>query len=364
MKNHFLSALLLVVFSVGFNGKGQDTLTERPYFERFDDFFLVKAGINNRSLNYNLSPRVNGVTQFLQRLWYRPAVQNTLGVGVRFKGVGVSVGFKLIQHPAIKARQGDSDYFDIRVGSMGYKLGWEINYQDYKGYFVSDLDLRSLNGILGSASNLYSGDTLLRRDDLRTQNFTANFHYIFNSDKFSYRAAFVLDQRQLRSGGSFLLNGSVGYFRASADTNFVLSSPSAEFDPNARYRRTDFYTASVIPGYAYNLVFGKGWYVTLGVSAFASLMYYDLTTGTSRDEAVSYLLKGVARGSAGFHGKRWVFGVSGYADLQGMNTPYVQFRPEIFDLMGFVAYRFPVKWLAGKKSFFELLEKKNRNPTR
>lgn len=321
--------------------------------ETFEDYFLVRAGLTNRSLNFNLSPRQSGFTQYLKRLWYRPGVQNTLGVGVRFKGLGLSYSFKLAQHPVMRARTGESKYFDLRINSFGHKYGYDVYYQNYKGYFISNLDVSSLDNFVNSAFSVFSGDTLLRLDDMRLQNLSANYFYIFNNERFSFRSAFVLDERQLESAGSFLLTGSFGWTKASADSSFIPTYDTLGFRPEAYYHSMDFYTLACTPGYAFNWVHRKGYYLTFGVSSMAGLLYYQGEAENSEINNWSYFIKGIGRASVGYHGKRWVVGASLSGDLQANNTRFVQYRTSILDLNGIVAYRFPVNWLKGRKSLIQ-----------
>ncbi len=354
MKIKIILRLTLLLSLIQFSA-----LAQSEYIETFEDYFLIKAGITNRSLNLNLSPRLNGITQFNKRLWYRPAVQDVLNVGVRFKGLALSYGFKVAPHPLLESRQGESKYTDIKVVSFGRKLGYDVYYQDYKSYFISDLNIKNATNLVNS---IFSGDQLQRRDDLRLQNFAANVYYVFNNDEFSYRTAFVLDERQVKSAGSFLLTGSLANTRISADSSFVIRNDSLGFRPEGYFKTADFYTIAVTPGYAYNLVSPKNFYLTLGVSALAGVMYYD----GKNDEQISttgvnYFLKGMAKASAGYHGEKWIVGASFAADVQGLNTKYVQFRTGVFDLSVFVAYRIKTSWMAGKKSLFEKKEKNNND---
>lgn len=333
-------------------GEGQNSNVET-----FEDYFLVRVGLTNRSLNFNLSPRQNGFTQYFKRLWYRPGVQNTLGVGVRFKGLGLSYSFKLAQHPLMRARTGESKYFDLRINSFSHKYGYDVYYQDYKSYFISNLDISSINGFVNSAFSVFSGDTLLRRDDMHLQNLSANFFYIFNDERFSFRSAFVLDERQLESAGSFLLTGSFGWTSASADSSFIPRYDTLGFRPEAYYRTMDFYTLAFTPGYAFNWVHPKGYYLTCGVSSMVGLLYYQGVAETTQINNWSYFIKGIGRASVGYHGKRWIVGASLSGDLQANNTRFVQYRTSILDLKGIIAYRFPVNWLKGRKSLIQFKKK-------
>ena len=329
------------------------TYAQRDNFETFDDYILIKTSLHNSSLNLSLSPRKNGVTNFFKPIWYRPSVQNIMGFGVSFKGLSLSYNFKLRQNAKINARQGTSAFSNLQIHSFGKKLGFDVYFQNYQGYFIENFN--------NFVSSLFSGDQLQQRDDLRLKNISANVFYIFKPEKFSYRSAFGFHERQLKSGGSFILTGSLGYFDAKADSSFIPSDTEIEFHPDAFFNRADFYTFAVSPGYGYHIAFPRGFYATLGVSGMLGLQYHEAYTETGADKGFNYFLKGIARASVGYHVRKWVAGISLSTDIQGMNTKFVQLRSNNLDISVFLAHRIKTRWMKGKKSFFDFLKKKKKN---
>ncbi len=329
--------------------EAKDTLPDSPraqYIKEYNDHVLVQAGLSNRSLNLFLFPRENGLTQFLEPVLYRPSVQNTISIGASFKGFGLGFGFKLNQNPLIGAQQGESDYMDFRVVSYGRKIGYDFYFQQYTGYFINNLNDFFEVGL--------SGTTRRRRDDIRLKNYSANVYLIARPERFSYRAAFVHDERQLQSAGSLLLTASLGYFSASGDSPLVPEDTDIDFDTNSLYSDTRFYTFSLIPGYAYTLVSPKRYYANLGASGLAGIHYFEATSERLDDRGVNYFLKGILRASAGFSNDTWAVRVAGSTDIQGLNTRNIQFQTHNLDLSLLVAYRFPTNWLKGKKSLISL----------
>jgi len=317
----------------------------------FHDYFMIKAKVNNSSLNLGLSPRVNSINQIFKLVLYRPSVLNVVGAEVHFKGFALGFGTKVAQHPLVKAREGTSQYFDFRVHSYGKKLGYDIYYQDYEGYFISDLD--------DFFTNFLSGTSLRRRDDLQLRNISANVFYVFNADNFSYRAAFVHDERQLKSAGSFILTASAGYTTAKGDSTIVPTDTDITFDPRSFYSNAKFYTLAIVPGVAYNWVKPSGFYISASASGMLGMHYFEAGSETLNDSGLNLMLKGIGRFSIGFNKENWVYGASGSADVQGMNTRFVEFRTINLDATLFVAYRFKTKWMAGRKTIFNFTKNKS-----
>lgn len=339
----------------------QTVKCQTEYIESYEDYILVRTGITNRSLNLNLSPRENGLTKYLERLWYRPNVSSTLGLGVRFKGFGISYAFEIIDDPLIGGLTNKSKYTDIRINSLGRKVGYDINYQDYQGFFRSNFDINGLGNLFKSIKNLGSQDSVFTKDDLRIRNYSANVYYVFKPEKFSYRTAFIFDERQLKSGGSFLVNGSINLTKISTDSIIVPNNIEIDFHPSALYSNVNFYTLSIAPGYAYNFIYKEKFYTSLGVSAMAGLAFFEGERDNSNSRFFRPSLNGVARLSLGYHGPLCIIGASFTGDFKAVNLPSVQFRTSVLELSFFVAYRIHTNWMKGKKSFFEFGKRKLKN---
>ena len=118
---------LVLSFLLNFNIYAQ----ENEYFETYDDYILLKSNANNQTLNLLLAPRINGITQYLQRIWYSPTVQNTLGIGVKFKNISLSYSFKLSHSNLVENTLGTSKYSDIQLHSYSKWYGYDGYYQKF-----------------------------------------------------------------------------------------------------------------------------------------------------------------------------------------------------------------------------------------
>lgn len=341
-----------LVFFLFFISLCFQSYSQSDYFETYDDYLLLKGRATNRTLNFNISPRSDGITNYLQRIWYRPSVKNSIGFGFRFKGISFSLGFKLSQNNIIKETFGESGYFDLQVHSYGKKLGYDIFYQNYESFFVGNLDV--------FANSLLYGDSIPRRDDLRMQNISANIFWVFNSEKFSYRAAFVHDISQKKSGGSFILTTSLAYTKASADSSFIPPNTELDFVDEVFFNNAKFYTTAIAPGYAYTLATPKGWYASLGISTGIGFEYHETTGKNISDYGVNFFLKGIGRASVGYNKDKWLFGLNASTDIQNINLDLIQYRTNNLEVTAFVGYRIKSKFMAGKKSFFDLLKIKRK----
>lgn len=342
MKKLFICCFL---FFIQNNIHAQDTL----YVKTFDNYFTIKTGLAYRALNFTLSPRVNGITQFLKPIWYRPIVRSSLSIDVAFKDLSIGWSFGLAQNRLFSDKQTESKYLDFQLhSSLSKKLNYDLYYQNYQGYFIENLN------------NRLNGEALVQRDDIKLKNIAANVTYIFNGDRFSYNAAFSQSKKQLKNAGSLILTSSLGYFQARGDSSFIPTNTPLPFEPQAFVNNVSFYTLSASPGYAYTLLIGKkGWQISASASALIGLQYNENLGNNSNQADFNYYLKGLARAFVGYHGTTWVVGVSGLTDIQGFNTKYVQYRTNNLNLTFFCIYKIKSKWMEGKKSFFEKKKKED-----
>ncbi|MCL1911077.1 MAG: DUF4421 domain-containing protein [Leptospirales bacterium] len=183
----------------------------------------------------------------------------------------------------------DSDYEKTET------LEWQLNYyaksasfefqvKDYKGFRTdsgeeTDMHLRC-TGIFGQ--------------------------YIWNNEEYSWRAAFGLYERQLRSAGSFLLGGGafhlISHLPGSYKKRYILAIPNA--------------------GYAHTWVFGSNLFFALSPSAGFGIAH-ELSK-TKNYPAVSFSLSG----AAGYHWKDISFMLS-YKTI-GFSIPLSRSKTDSF----------------------------------
>ena len=138
----------------------------------------------------------------------------------------------------------DSDYpktksQELRLNYYARGATFEIQVKDYKGFHTGskeETDLRLLfSGISGQ--------------------------YIWNNEEYSWRAAFGLYERQLRSAGSFLLGGTAFYMTSKKQLpepykkKYILAAPSLGYAYTWVYKSNLFFALSLSlgPGMAHEL---------------------------------------------------------------------------------------------------------------
>jgi len=145
------------------------------------------------------------------RLVLKPNGQTNLGVGFNFKSLGFGIAFGFPKSDASNNKYVKTNRFDFQFTVYSNKIGIDGFFQLYKGYYNSNpgdfLD--------------WNEDYFPKVKDLRVISIGISAFYIFNSDCYSYKAAFVRNQVQEKSAGSFIL-GIFGYHdEANTDNGFI-----------------------------------------------------------------------------------------------------------------------------------------------
>jgi hypothetical protein len=315
------------------------SLAQNNYIKAYDDDIIAKTFVNNRGLGIRLSPKGQR-----EHLSYQPNVIATLGVGAVFKRVAVNVGFRLAeespQHQLRQQQRGDSRYFDLQINRFGRKIGFDIYYQDYKGYYLSNPE-----DVYGS----WRSEVYPHRPDIDLFNFSANVYYVFNNEKFSYRATHVHDEQQNRSAGSFILTGAFAYSELFADSSLVPPVLQPRYGPG--FSQGAFYGLSLVPGYAHTFVVKKFYFNLSGSAGFGlQRSRYHLSDEPTR-RGLSPFAKFIGRSALGYNGDRFFTGLTFYIDTQTVKLGQLMYGTNITSASLLFGYRFHTKWLKGKKLF-------------
>jgi hypothetical protein len=314
-------------------------LAQSDYIRAYDDDIIAKTFVNNRALGIRLSPKGQR-----EHISYQPNVIGTIGVGGVFKRVSVNVGFRLAeqspQHQLRQQQRGDSRYFDLQINRFGRKVGFDVYYQDYKGYYH-----RNPEAVYGA----WTSDIYPHRPDIDLLNFSANVYYVFNNERFSYRATHVHDEQQNRSAGSFILTSSFIYSELFADSSLVPRSMQSGYGPG--FSQGAFYGLAVVPGYAHTFVVKK-FYFNLTGSASLGLQRsrYHLSDEPPR-RGVSPFAKFIGRSALGYNGDRFFTGLTFYIDTQTVKLGQLMYGTNITSASLLFGYRFRTRLLKGKKLF-------------
>ncbi len=241
---------------------------------------------------------------------FKPNENLGVGAGIFYNGFGGYIGFSLPSSPSDLQSRGRTRRLDIQINQYGKKLGFDVQFQYFKGFY--------LDNTREFRPNISANQVHILRPDLRS--FTAGLsgYWIFNSKKYSMKAAFIQTEKQKKSAGSFLLGYAMSLYAFNADSALLpdyFRLPGREED----YQRGRFSSASLSLGYAYCFVIRKDWYFNIALSGGGGLLHNKVnyeSGGVSR--GFSPVLRWQIRSAIGYNGERRFFGVKMVNDVYNL----------------------------------------------
>ena len=265
-----------------------------------------------------------------------PNGQTNLGVGFNYKSIGLGISFGLPKSEGSDERYGKTTRFDIQGSIYSKNFGGDGFIQGYKGYYNANP-----NDFVD-----WQSDKFPQIPDMRVFTIGLTAFYIENGDKFSYRAAYVRNQIQKKSAGSFTFGIFANYDASTTENGYIpvemADSVLATFD----LKSFDAISVGASLGYFYTLVKGK-FFLNAGVIpgfGFRRIRLQDLRDVTEAENKPAGQV--VLRTSMGYEFPGFYLGVQGSVNFR--NYRYKDFE---FDL-GTEQFRFIVgkRFSVGKQS--------------
>lgn len=252
------------------------------YIAPFEQKFSIQASVSNKFLSLSQEYDAKSMRNFS----LLPNTPVNIGLGFSWKNLSMS---------------GSYGFQFLRDKTKGRTRSFDFQYHYYARKFVIDLFLQNYRGY----NKVYEDDdeTYIRASDVQMTQYGAHGMYVFNNRKFSYKAAYNLSEKQIKSAGGFLLGGSVFQSRIRSDSTLVLRHNK---------NQQDNFQFGVNGGYGYTWVIKKHYFIsgsmTVGVNIGADRID---KFGKQRLEVYPALFP---RGSAGYHADSWSIGVSALAN--------------------------------------------------
>ena len=295
-----ITFLLLLVFTAKRSGAQQDTKPEVPPLVTYDSIYI--AGYTHLFtarlflLFENASLLINPAESEISEIVYRPNVNVRIGIAGFWKWLGVGLSIDNPFYKTNRDRYGKTTTLDLRVNVYGREFAGEMFLQNYKGFYISSPEK--------------TDDVHYILPDMQTFSFGLAGYWIYNASRFSIRAAFIQNERQKKSAGSFMIRPAFLYYSISSDHGIIPAEIIDKYHiPSSNQIISGkFYSLGLSPGYVYTLVFLKNFYIT--AAAFPGLaglysVYKDEHTDYSHFE-FNFQLSG--RIVIGYNSKIWFLG--------------------------------------------------------
>ncbi|MEI7726279.1 MAG: DUF4421 family protein [Bacteroidota bacterium] len=246
----------------------------------------------------NASLLVNTPDENIAKIVYRPNVNLRIGLAGFWKWFGLGLS---INNPFYKTdpdAYGKTRTVDLRVNAFGRKIAGELFVQNYKGYFISSPERPD--------------GTHYIIPDMATFSFGIAGYWIYNSKKFSIRAAFIQNERQKKSAGSLVVRPAFLFYRLSSDQGIIPAELKDAYHIPLTNLVTsgEFYTLGLSPGYAYTFVFLKNIYITAALFPGFAVQLYSFSNEVKSYSNSEFSFQLSGRFAVGYNSDKWFLGGS------------------------------------------------------
>lgn len=245
------------------------------YYQTYNNHITGRTFISNKFTSFRL--RSDNYSYF-----YRPITSYNLGLGFTYEWLTLNFGYGfdfLNPHRDKK----DTRSIDLQFHPYGRKLAIDVLGQFYRGY------------------KLNSPEEIIRKD-VRVTVVGATVQYIFNHDRFSYRAAFLQSEWQKRSAGSWLAGVEFYTGRIRADSSMV---PGANVPLEEKLRSSSFVELGPNVGYAYTYVYREHFFVTGSASVSFDLGFNTTISAVNKEKGSGFSPNTLFKFFGGYNSSKW-----------------------------------------------------------
>ncbi|SHM64492.1 protein of unknown function [Cyclobacterium lianum] len=242
----FYLPLFYFCFFFAANATGRQEADSLPFYEAYPEKLTGRFYFSRKYTGMGLQ---NEDRKYL----YMPNSTLNMGVGLTYQNLtlNLATGFGFLNP---ERGRGESSYLDLQAHAYPNNLVIDLFGQFYNGYFLRRPD------------NLSGRDGPIVFPSMKMRKVGTSVQYLFNGDKFSYRAAFLQNEWQQKSAGS-LLAGFEIYGGQVRNQNGIL--PPAE--QGIFFDQIKFLEFGPNIGYAHSLIIMRHFFITLSATSSLAL---------------------------------------------------------------------------------------------
>jgi hypothetical protein len=308
----YLTALCITLAST-INLCAQNSTDSTRYIIDYSDKLLLRIYTITKSNSLTINSTTTGKSLVLE-----PNGQTNIGLGFNYKRFGLGLAFGFPKSAESNKKYGKTKRVDIQGSIYGNKIGGDVFFQLYEGYYNSNP-----NDFID-----WNNESFPQNPSMRIMSLGISSFYLFNSEKYSYRAAFVRDEIQKISAGSFLLGVFVNYDEAKTDSGFIPQEFPDSIRANIDLKEFTTLAMGITIGYAHNFILYKK--LIIGFAIIPGFGYQRINivqlndeTGVE-DQAAGQLLTRLA---IGYEFNKLYLGFTGSINLRNLD-----FNPYDFEL--------------------------------
>lgn len=300
LKIFFPGFFLLFINSI--NTRAQSPRTnDTSYYVFFPGSITARLYTSQKYTVLNIKP------PDAKNISYHPNTSFNLGAGITYHNLSLKLGygFGFLNKDSAK---GKTKYLDLQTHIYSPKWITDLYGQLYKGYHLYPEGLAA-----------EPGKDYYYRGDIRVSLFGISLFHVFNYTRFSYRAAFVQNEWQKKSAGTFLAGAETFYGIVKADSNLIPRS-IANNNTDNNINKINYFSIGPGVGYAYTEVLLQHIFFTGSLTGNLNFILVNDHAKLNNGSRFSINPSTRFRVSTGYNGRTWNVSanwVSGYLPFKG-----------------------------------------------
>lgn len=316
MLNRILSLIIILLLACGSSwaktsGKtaGNKKSTDEKTAADKEPDFIAKLTFSMPSLKLGIQHYEE--QDETEQIEYSPNVRMSWGIDLSYKGYGFSYSMELSTAAKDTGLYGKTEYRDYQV--YYYSSGWgaDIYYQKYSGYYLENPE----------TFGQVQGDSVSLRPDMKMQSAGFNLYFAFN-DEFSFNNAMKCIFTGNGWKSSFLLMVSPNYFRVDSGSSLLPPSEEALYGDEAGFKKGEYYSLSVSPGYACSEKFSNNLFFTFIVFGGIGGMSKSTTNDSGKTKEAGVCIKANVKFNFGYDSTHFFCGLTGLGDGTSTRNPF------------------------------------------
>ncbi len=308
---------------------------DSSYYDTYPKLITGRVFFSGKYTHFNIQGN-RGV----RPLRYRPNGALNLGVGVTYGPITLNASFPLSFINPDNDVKGKTRSLDLQTHIYTRKWLVDLLGQFYGGFYLRPKGYASDNQL-----------SFYQRPDIKVRKLGFSAFNILNYDRFSYKAAFLQNEWQKKSAGTFLVGAEAYYGLVKADSALV---PEVLYNsyPQQDVAKSSFISLGPGAGYAYTFVFRENFFATASSTINTNINFVKerLDDGTSVSKT-TFSPNLFFRTVVGYNNDKWSASLSWVANR--ITAPGVtSSRDYVFSTGNYritFAKRFPPKGLLKKR---------------
>jgi hypothetical protein len=227
------------------------TRIDTSYIAAYRDELTTRLFLTRKQTGINLSDRL--LSPWIK---YRTNDHLLLGLGYTYSFLTLNLSVKFPFINTDDDLYGKSSYIDLQTHTIFRSYIIDLYLQWNKGYYIANPE--------SVFTNYLDLPVHPQRSDLRSNIVGLNVQYLFNSERYSYKAAFLQNEFQKKSAGSPIAGAEAYWVLAMSDSATVGGNiPPIGFLADRPFNQSDILSVGLNGGYAYTFVWKETLYLSL-----------------------------------------------------------------------------------------------------